>query len=237
MPEDKKKDEEKKAGNSGDGAGSEETLLAGKFKSQEELVAGYENLQKAFHTKSTEASKWKTNVEDLLSTQTVPDKEELANQAEEFTERFLANPEPVLNQFALSVRESVLKDVNEYMSARDVMTKFLDNNAELKSNPKLFALNLAETDPKMSISERLDSAKVAFESEIEGLRKTANEKERKRKEFEKKNKAGAVDTGEGAGRDMPSKDDEKSDDDSDPDSFATYIAERKKERARISSLL
>ena len=201
------------------------------------MVAGYLELQKGFHEKSTEASKWKGNVEDLLSTQAVPDKEELANQAEEFTERFLANPEPVLNQFAQNVRESVLKDVNEYMSARDTMTKFLDNNADLKSNPKLFALNLAETDPKMSISERLDSAKDAFESEIEGLRKTANEKERKRKEFEKKNKGAAVDTGEGAGRDMPAKGDESDDDKDDPDSFATYIAERKKERARISSLL
>lgn len=239
MPEEKKKkDEEKDSDNQNKAGETEETLLAGKFKSQDDLIAGYEELQKAFHTKSTEASKWKTSVEEILSAQPGPDKEELAASAEDFSEKFLANPQPMLDEFAQTVRKSVLEDVNEYMAARDVMTKFLDDNVELKTNPKLFALNLAESDPKASIIDRLESAKEAYEKEIEGIRKTAEDKETKRKEFEKKNKAAAVDTGEGAGRDTPSKKSGDSDEDEeDGDSFAAYIKERKTERARISSLI
>lgn len=236
MPEEKKKKVEEGTDNPQEGAGDKETLLAGKFKSHEALEEGYKNLEKAFHSSTDEAKKWKRSVEDMLSATPEPDKEKLAADAEDFSERFLANPGPILDEFATQVRKSVLKDVNEYISARDVVQKFLSNNAELEANPKLFALTLAETDPSKSITERLDSAKEAYEKEIDGIRTKAKDKEKSRKEFEKKNKRDAVDTGEGAGRDMPSKGDTDDDDDGD-DNFATYIAERKAERARISSLL
>jgi len=235
MPEEKKKVEEG-TDKPQDGAGDKETLLAGKFKSKEDLIEGYQNLERAFHSSTDEAKKWKRSVEEMLSATPEPDKDKLAADAEEFSEKFLANPGPVLDEFASQVRKSVLKDVNEYLSARDVVTKFLSTNAELEANPKLFALNLAETDPNKSITERLESAKEAYEKEIDGIRTKAKDKEKSRKEFEKRNKADAVDTGEGAGRDMPKKGD--SDDDSDEDdNFASYIEERKAERARISSLL
>jgi len=233
MPEEKKKVEEG-ADNPQEGAG-EKTLLAGKFKSEKDLVEGYKNLETAFHSSREETKKWKLSVEQMLSASAEPDKEKLAADAEEFSERFLANPKPILNEFAEEVRKSVIKDVNEYLTARDTMNNFLDKNADLKSNPKLFALNLAETDSSLSIDERLNSAKDAYEKEIETIRTKANEKEKARKEFEKKNKADAVDTGEGAGRDMPAKGDTEGDDDT--DDFTSYIQERKAERSRISSLL
>jgi len=234
MPEEKKKVEVND--NSQEGA-VEKTLLAGKFESEKDLVEGYKNLERAFHDSRAETKKWKSSVEEMLTASSGPDKEKLAADAEEFSEQFLANPKPILEEFASTVRKSVIKDVNEYLSARDTMTSFLDENADLKSNPKLFALNLAETDPNLSITERLTSAKDAYEKEIEAIRTKANEKETARKEFEKKNKADAVDTGEGAGRDMPKKG--KTDDDAEGggDDFASYIAERKTERERISSLI
>lgn len=233
MPEDKKKDEVND--NPKDGA-AEKTLLAGKFETQEKLVEAYGNLEKAFHSKSDEASKWKRNVEQMLDSTPEPDKETLAANAEEFSERFIANPQPILDEFATQVRKSVIQDVNKYMTARDTVNKFLDDNAELGMNPKLFALSLAETDPSANITDRLDSAKEAYGKEIDAIRTQANDKEKARKEFEKKNKADAVDTGKGAGRDTPKKGSSDDDEDGD-DSFASYIEERKAERARISSLL
>ena len=86
MPEEKKKVEEG-SDKPQDGA-AEKTLLAGKFESEKDLVEGYKNLERAFHDSRAETKKWKMSVEEMLSATPEPDKEKLAADAEDFSERF-----------------------------------------------------------------------------------------------------------------------------------------------------
>ena len=223
-------------------AAGNEKLLAGKFKSSEDLESAYKELERGFHTKSEEAAEWKRNVADLIGTrdpvETVSgqDQEEAVSR---FNEEFLANPSAALDSFAAKLSNKVTADVGKFIQTRDAVSTFTEDNPDVRANPMLFAMYLSRTDPKASIGDRLTAANKSYTAELNEMETKIDERRKKAADFETKNKKDAMDVGPGAGKDTPAKKKKKSDDDDDDtgESYEEYMKTRKGDRAKITGLL
>lgn len=228
-----KKPEEGKGSDNVDGAG-EKTPILGKFKTQDELVKSYQELERALHEKSQEVSTWKQSVAEMMeargNTEDV-NREEV--DAEDFSQQFIENPKATFEAWGQKLTDTVTKKVGKYLDVRDTVSNYLKENPDLETNPMLFAMHMARTNPKAQTMERLTAAAELYRADIEKIRKEERDKKAAEKEYEAKNKKKGSDMG-GHGRDAPAKSKKKDDDDAGDFSYEAYIKERKKARARIT---
>lgn len=216
---------------------AEEKLIAGKFKTQEALVGAYEELQRAYTKKSQESADWQSTVADLMGDQrNSQDTDDGEDKREKFNQDFLSNPKQTLDTFADRLSKKVMGDVSEFLSARDAVSIFTANNPTVREHPALFAEKLAATNSKDSLSDRLDVAMKEYSAEMKKIEERVENRRKQQEEFERKNKADAADVGPGASRDLKGKS-KPEDEEETGESFDDYVAERRKERSRITSLL
>lgn len=219
---------------------ADEKLLAGKFKSEEDLVNSYKELEREFTRVNQENSEWRQTVTSLVGerSQDKTDNTDDGEEVERFNQEFLSNPRRALENYGDRLAKSVISDVGRFITTRESVARFTDKHPEILEDPKRFADILSETSPKESIDDRLVNAKEEFDGQMKKIEEKIEKRRKQTEDFERKNRKKASDVGPGAD-DVPGKKKSKDEDDDD-DSGSTYddyISSRKKERARIMGLV
>lgn len=227
--------DDKNKQNTQDSDGSDKKLLAGKYEKTEDLEKGYEEAVRKMHDATKEAAHWKESFETFsrgdadTSTYTGSDVEE-SEQA--LVEAITTNPKAVLQEFGRGLTEKIVGDVKKILDTRDTVKVFLDANKDLRDASGLFGSMLTRTNPKLSVSDRLNNAAELTRSEINAIK----ERGKKQQEFEDKQKRQAADTdseGNDAPRGKPKGKDNKKED----YSYESYMKERKDRAAKLGGLI
>jgi len=228
---------EKGTDNPKDGAGKGEELIAGKFKTQEDLVEAYKSAERMAHERAEETARWKGTVDQLLAggegaagTEDTPEaREKQQSLDEQYTERFIQNPKAGLREFGEELITHVYDGVSKMIDTRDGIRDFVIANPDVRQNPELFALELQKT--KGTLADRLSKAKDSYNDKLAAMLQQHDEDKKKAKEFEKDNKKGAADIGTGGNEPAPTKEDEEKD-----ESFDEYLKERKDRGSKMFGL-
>lgn len=206
---------------------NKEKLLAGKFKTPEELEAGYTEAEKAMHKANEEsarskeeAAQWKAEVENLKTTR--KDQVDAEDDPDAFREEFIANPREALVTFGKGLAAGILKEVETRQTSREKVSQFLDKNPDIRASSNLFAVALAQVPGNLSIEDKLAKAAELTRNEINRIKEDA--KKTQDAEDEAHRKARVED--EGSGRDTPRKKSKKDDEDDDDHSFEGYMKDR-----------
>ncbi|MGI0014037.1 MAG: hypothetical protein ACREBU_11430 [Nitrososphaera sp.] len=222
----KKEDEEKDTDTTDKDAGKK--LLAGKFKTQEELEAAYAESERTMHSKSEEAARakeeaaqWRAEVESMKPKRNEDHTADAEEDPEAFREQFIANPREALITFGKGLASGILKEVETRNASRDKVSRFLNDNPEIRASANLFAVSLAQVPGNLSIDDKLKKAADLTRSEINRIKEEA--KKTQDSEDESHRRARIED--ESGGRDTPRKKSKKDEDDEDH-SFGGYMKER-----------
>lgn len=126
-----------------------EKVYAGKFKSVEELEKGYLEAQKAFHQKATEAAVIKQQQEAVPQPKTPAQMAAEEAQKAQFLERFVKDPEGVINEY----QQKATQQTAVALAAQQVATDWRKSNPDIAEHEVRVAFEanlLAQSDPELA---------------------------------------------------------------------------------------
>lgn len=211
-------------------------LIAGKFKTQEDLIEAYQASERKISEQGEDNARWRDTVEQLFADKT-PEGDSRARETpvpedESYTPRFLENPKEGLREFGEELATHIYGRVNEMIDTRDTIREYITNNEVIRVNPRLFAIHLQGT--KGKLSERLTAALEAYTGEIKAIQEKAAQEKQGADEFSESEKKKAADIGAGGKEALPAKtpgDDEKD------ETFDDYMKERRESSSKIVGLI
>lgn len=169
-------------------AGDKVKLYAGKFKTPEELEAGYSELEKGFHATRQEVSQLRQTIETRIPERSEGDygrgsggyapvhPEADQAQAAQVLARFYQDPIGVLREVkdtaAQEAEQRVSRRQREEANNRERVQTWLGKNPDLVTHSDLLDYHVRQTDGRLAVESRLDAAAGKVRERLRELRGT-----------------------------------------------------------------
>jgi len=167
-----------------DDDGGKEKLYAGKYKTVDELVKGYQEAEKSLHSSRQDTKEELQELRELIETK-LPEasdqgdgRQSGGDGVDENTKilgDFYSNPKAFRESIKQELKQELVNEESRKSSNRQVVEEWSQENPDIAENHDMIEYYVARTDPKLSPRKRLDVAAKKVRERLIVLRGSSND--------------------------------------------------------------